>query len=296
MFERAERDEPTAIQVLVGHWTDHNALTGCTVVLFDRPAPAAVDVRGGAPGTRETDLLASGKLVRGVDAILLTGGSAYGLAAADGVMRFLQEHGRGFATPAGPVPIVPAAVIYDLAVGLPIAPNADAGYQACLSARSLDELPRGRIGAGIGATTGKLLGGSARRGGFGASTIRWGAGSVTALVVVNAAGDVVDRAGGEPDHRERVLAGLTSLGERQATTLGVVLVNAPADETALTRCAISAHDGFARIIRPCHTILDGDLVFAVGLTPGAPAPAEILGVTTATELAMERAILDAVTS
>src|SRR5437870_5476304 len=173
VFERSGPDEPTAIRASAGHWTDHNALTGCTVVLFDRLAPAVVDVRGGAPGTRETDLLAPGRLVRSVDAILLAGGSAFGLAAADGVMRYLREQDRGVSTPAGPVPIVPAAVIFDLAVGLPIAPNADAGYQACLSARPIGDLPRGRIGAGVGATTGKLLGGSAQRGGLGVSTVRW---------------------------------------------------------------------------------------------------------------------------
>jgi L-aminopeptidase/D-esterase-like protein len=296
VFERTAPPEPTSIQALVGHWTDHIALTGCTVVLFDRPAPAVVDVRGGAPGTRETDLLAPGKLVRSVDAILLTGGSAFGLAAADGVMRYLQEQGRGVATPAGPIPIVPAAVIFDLAVGLPTSPNADAGYQACLATRPIEELQRGRIGAGIGATTGKLLGNSPRRGGFGVSTVTWSAGSVSALVVVNAAGDVVDPAEGEPDRREQILAGVPALGERQATTLGVILVNVHTDETTLTRCAVSAHDAFARAIRPCHTIFDGDLVFAVGLIQGTPSPVEVVGVTTATELAMERAVIDAVTA
>jgi L-aminopeptidase/D-esterase-like protein len=295
VFERSLY-EPNPIQVAAGHWTDREALTGCTVLLFDRPAPAVVDVRGGAPGTRETDLLAPGRLVRSVDAILLSGGSAFGLAAADGVVRYLWEQERGVATPAGPVPIVSAAVIFDLAIGLPTAPNADAGYRACLAAQPVDAIERGRVGAGIGATTGKLLGGSPSRGGLGVSTVGWSAGSVCALVVVNAAGDIVDPASGAPDRRERLLFGASDPGERQATTLGVVLVNAPVDETALTRCAVAAHDAFARIIRPCHTIFDGDLVFAVGLVSGAPSPTEVVSVTTATELATERAVRDAVTA
>jgi L-aminopeptidase/D-esterase-like protein len=301
-FQRTAPTESTPIQVAAGHWTDYDARTGCTVILFDRPTPAVVDVRGGAPGSRETDLLAPGRLVRSVDAILLAGGSAFGLAAADGVMRFLRDRGRGVATPAGPVPIVPAAVIFDLAVGRPTAPNADAGYEACLSAGPIERVRRGLIGTGVGATTGKLFGQPARRGGFGVSTIAWAAGTVTALVVVNAAGAVVDAATGNdlldggPDRREQILTVGTPLGEREATTLGVVLLNAPADETALTRCAVAAHDAFARSIRPCHTIFDGDLVFAVGPLQGVPSPADILGVTTATELAMERAIVDAVTA
>jgi len=302
MFERTGLKESPSIQATVGHWTDRDALTGCTVFLFDRPAPAVVDVRGGAPGSRETDLLASGRLVRSVDALVLTGGSAFGLAAADGVMRFLQEQGRGVTTPAGPVPIVPAAVIFDLAVGQATAPDAASGYQACLSAGPIEQIQRGLIGAGIGATTGKLFGQTAKRGGFGVATVRWAAGSVTALVVVNAAGAVVDATtgremiGGGAASREQMLTSATALGEREATTLGVVLVDAPADETALTRCAIAAHDAFARSIRPSHTIFDGDLVFAVGRRQGAPSPIEVLGVTTATELAMERAVVDAVTA
>ncbi|MEA2595690.1 MAG: hypothetical protein QOF01_2159 [Thermomicrobiales bacterium] len=302
MFRRSGLSGDSPIDVVAGHWTDRDALTGCTVVLFDRPAPAVVDVRGGAPGSRETDLLAPGRLVRSVDAILLTGGSAFGLAAADGVMRFLQEQGRGVATPAGPVPIVPAAVIYDLAVGKPIAPDAGSGYSACLAAGPIGNLERGQVGAGTGASTGKLFGGRASRGGFGAATIAWADSSVTALVAVNSAGAVFDAnsnrdaLGGEADGREQLLVGAPDVGERQATTLGIVLVSAPVDETALTRCAVAAHDAFARSIRPCHTIFDGDLVFAVGLVRGAPSPVEVVGVTTATELAMERAIVDAVTA
>jgi L-aminopeptidase/D-esterase-like protein len=301
VFERSGLTGVQPIQATAGHWTDDDALTGCTVVLFDRPAPAVVDVRGGAPGSRETDLLAPGRLVRSVDAILLTGGSAFGLAAADGVMQFLQEQGRGVAAPAGPVPIVPAAVVYDLAIGKPMAPDAASGRRACLAAGPIENLPRGKVGAGTGTTTGKLFTGDGNRGGFGVGSISWPAGSVVALAVVNAAGAVVDETGraivsGEPDGRQRLLGNAAHLGERQATTLGIVLLNAPVDETALTRCAVAAHDAFARAIRPCHTIFDGDIIFAVGLMPGQLSPAQVLSVTTATELAMERAIVDAVTA
>jgi L-aminopeptidase/D-esterase-like protein len=302
MFRQTElTPEAEPIRVTAGHWTDDNTRTGCTVVLFDRPAPAVVDVRGGAPGTRETDVLAPGRLVRHVDAILLTGGSAFGLAAADGVMRYLQERGSGVATPAGPVPIVPAAVIYDLAVGHPTAPDAQSGRAACAAAGPIAALERGRKGVGCGATTGKIYG-EPQRGGFGVSTIDWPGGSVTALVVVNAVGAIVDPETGrgvlegEGDRRAQLLESVANSGEGQATTLGVVLVSAPVDEACLTRCAVAAHDALARAIRPCHTIFDGDLVFVAGLASGSPSPIEVARVATATELAMERAIVDAVTA
>jgi L-aminopeptidase/D-esterase-like protein len=300
VFKRTGLNEPAPIQAKVGHWTNGEAQTGCTVILFDRPAPAVVDVRGGAPGTRETDLLAPGRLVRSVDAILLTGGSAFGLAAADGVMRYLQEQGRGVATPAGPVPIVPTAVIYDLAVGRATAPDAESGRRACLAAVPIADLRRGKVGAGTGATTGKIYRTAIRRGGFGMATVTLAIGTVTALVVVNAVGAVVgaetgiDVLSGDADRRSELLDGLIEVGIHEATTLGVVLVNAPVDESALVRCAVSAHDAFARCIRPCHTIFDGDLVFAVGLAGGAPPPSDVLRVTTATELALEQAVIDAV--
>jgi L-aminopeptidase/D-esterase-like protein len=269
--------------------------------LFDHAAPAVVDVRGGAPGTRETDLLAPGKLVRSVDAILLTGGSAFGLAAADGAMRFLRDQGRGVVTPAGPVPIVPAAVIYDLAVGQPVPPTPESGYAACRDAGPIEELERGLVGVGTGATSNKVFG-NPQRGGLGVATVAWAAGSVTVLVVVNAVGAVINPStglgvqDGKPDSRQSLLVSSSEMGDRQATTLGIVLVNAPANETTLTRCTIAAHDAFARAIRPCHTVFDGDLVFAVGLIGGSTAPLDVLHVSTATELATERAVIDAVTA
>jgi L-aminopeptidase/D-esterase-like protein len=289
------------ISFQVGHWTDSTAQTGCTVVLFDRAAPTVVDVRGGSPGTRETDLLSVGRLVRSADAILLTGGSAFGLGAADGVMTFLAERNRGFPTSAGPVPIVPAAVIFDMSTGSSVWPTAPSGYEACVNAMSLSSIERGLVGAGTGATTGKIASKS-HRGGLGIAKREVKGGQVTALAVVNAAGIVFDPhtgksiLDGESDDREALLTSRVVSGEGQSTTLGVVLVDAPVDEATLTRCAISAHDAFARSIRPCHTLFDGDLVFVSSLRRGTPVPPEVLNVTIATELAMEAAIIDALTA
>ncbi len=274
--------------VRVGHWTDPVGRTGCTVILLPASLPTVVDQRGGAPGTRETDVLRDGNLVRRADAILLTGGSAFGLAAADGVMTALRERGRGFATAAGPVPIVPGAVIFDLANGEAIWPGPDAGRAALWSAVPLSEVERGRVGAGTGATTAKVTG-QPRPGGFGLATVETATGSVTALIVVNAFG-VVD----DPDPR----AGTPRSGSTGAfgenTTIGAVLIDAPADPPTLHRCAIAAHDARSRVIVPCHTIFDGDTVFVSGLRDGQPRPADILGLAIATELAVEAAVRDAV--
>jgi L-aminopeptidase/D-esterase-like protein len=237
-----------------------------------------------------------------VDAIVLAGGSAFGLASTDGVMSELRERGRGIATLAGPVPIVPAAIIYDLGVGEPVAPDAASGRAALRAAVPLAELPRGQVGVGTGATSAKLHTRPGQRGGVGIAAVASSAGSVHVLTVVNAAGVVVHPENGQAvlgegaDTRERLLSGSPDFGERQATTIGVVLVSAPVDETALIRCAVAAHDGIARAIRPAHTIFDGDVVFAVGLARGAPTPPQILVLSTAAELAMERAIVDAVTA
>lgn len=304
MIEQQTADTRQPAMVTVGHWSDLDARTGCTVVLFDRPVPAVIDVRGGAPGTRETDVLGPGRLVQHVDALLLTGGSAFGLAAADGVMRYLADLGRGVTTSGGPVPIVPAAVLFDLGVGQPIAPDATAGQLACAAAVPLTAVARGRVGVGVGATTGKLLTGSAgERGGFGLGHVAWQDGAVTALAAVNAVGQVVDPATGRPvlrqepgDPRLNLLSSVPVSRDREATTLCVVLVEAPTDERGLTRCAVAAHDGLARTIRPCHTIFDGDVVFVVGLMAGSPPPSEILRMSMAAELAVERAVLDAVTA
>jgi len=278
----------------IGHWTDRHALTGCTVVLFDRLVPAAFEARGGAPGTRETDLLRSSASVRSVDAILLGGGSAPGLRAADGIVRYLQERQRGFPTPAGAVPIVPAAVIFDLAVGSAVSPQESGGYDACQAAVPPTDVERGPVGAGIGARVGMVHPSRPpQQGGFGAATVECIAGSVSAYVVVNAVGEIVIP-GRDSDVRPELL-GMRMTGEgREATTIGVVVTDAAVDHRALERMTIAAHDGMARMIRPCHTPMDGDAIFSVGLRAGTPDPMTTTALGVATELAVENAILDAV--
>lgn len=291
----------------VGHWTDSSARTGCTAIIFDAPVLTAVEIRGGAPATRETELFASGRLVRRSDAFLLAGGSAFGLAAAHGVVEYLAEQERGYPTPAGPVPIVPAAAIYDLGVGEPVPPDHAAGAAACRAAARIGSLARGQVGVGTGATTSKI-GGAARavRGGFGLGQVQWTDGGVTALVVVNAFGDIVDPISGqrlaEPspgllDRRAEIVAGsFVRPGLSSSTTIGVVIVHAPCNFDTLVRCAVSAHDGFARAVRPCHTPFDGDLVFAVALTEGDVSSFDALRLGVAAELAVESAIVDALTA
>jgi L-aminopeptidase/D-esterase-like protein len=298
--------DESSIGVRAGHWTDKQARTGCTVVLFDRPAMTAADVRGGAPGTREVDLLGPGKLVRRADAILLTGGSAFGLAAADGVMQFLAANGRGVQTRTGPVPIVPSAVIYDLAVGEPTAPDASSGRLACQSSLQLIDLSCGQVGAGTGATTSKTSGMERSvRGGFGFGRVDWPAGSVSALCVVNAFGDVVDPATGipvlaenaEPDARRRLLTQRApELNAGESTTLAIVLVDAPVDHSGLLLSTFAAHDAIAHAVRPCHTVFDGDIAFAVAIREGPVSPGEAVSIAMATELAVEQAIISAVTA
>jgi len=278
--------------VSVGQSTDLTGLTGCTLVLCPDGAVAAVDVRGGAPGTRETDLLQSGRLVQQVHAILLTGGSAFGLAAADGVMRFLAERGHGFAVGAQRVPIVPAAVLFDLGVGSPHAyPNSDAGYRAAASAGS-DGVDEGSVGAGTGATVGKIRGVEfATKGGIGTAALRLFDGvTVGAIVAVNSFGDVVNPTTGQtiagsrdPETGEflgavrQILRGdgnTPAPPVGSATTIGVVATDAILDRDALTRVAALAQDGLARAVRPSHTLFDGDTFFALATgksgTPGNP--------------------------
>jgi L-aminopeptidase/D-esterase-like protein len=253
--------------ILVGHDTDPVGLTGCTVVLCPPGTVGSGEVRGGAPGTRETDLLRPGMLVQEVHAVLLTGGSAFGLAAADGVMRFLEERGIGFDTQVARVPIVPAAVLFDLAVGDPRArPDAESGYRACLAAGT--EVAEGNVGAGTGATVAKLRGPQgAVKGGLGTASAREGELVVGAVVAVNALGEILDEDGG-------VLA--AARGEPGPpgepgptppwptnTTIGVVATNARLSKERAHLLALAAHDGLERAIRPCHTIWDGDTVFTL---------------------------------
>jgi len=259
--------------------------SGVTVVLTPPGTVGAVDVRGGAPGTRETDLLDPANSVRYVDAVLLAGGSAFGLAAADGVMRWLEEHERGVAMTGGVVPIVPGAVIFDLEVGAwANRPTAEFGYRACQTAGT--EVAVGTVGAGVGACAGVLKGGVGT-----ASTTLLSGVTVGALVVVNSAGNVIDQATGlpwlnyliaefglstPPDDQLAELAALESPLSSLNTTIAVVATDAALSPAACRQIASTAHDGLARSIRPAHTPVDGDTVFA--LATGAievAAPADL---------------------
>jgi L-aminopeptidase/D-esterase-like protein len=284
----------------VGHWTNLEAATGCTVVLCEPAAVAGVDVRGAAPGTRETDLLRPGSLVGRVDAILLTGGSAFGLAAASGVVNFLEERGRGFPTSAGPVPIVPAAVLFDLAIGrADVRPDPAAGYAACQAA-SDGPLAEGCVGAGTGATVAKLggpIGPGPLKSGLGTHALRLPDGTVVAaLVAVNALGSVVDPSTGgiiaaprAAQQVEQPLAGTN-------TTLGVVATTARLDSAAINRLATIAHDGLAQAIRPAHTLYDGDTIFAISQPAPEAAEPDLLTLGAAAAEVVAAAVVRAVTT
>ncbi|HKE76083.1 MAG TPA: P1 family peptidase [Acidimicrobiales bacterium] len=258
--------------VRVGHWTDAEAATGCTVVLFAEGTVASGEVRGGAPASRELALLEPGRTVERIDALVLTGGSAFGLAAADGVMRFCEERGMGFVTPAGPVPIVPALALFDLMVGDPaVRPGPDAGYAACVAARA-GPPEVGRVGAGTGAT---VMGPGADLarvpGGLASAGVAAGDLVVAALVAVNAAG----RPGGESSLAVD-LAGLMAAaapapgppgGAPTNTVIGLVATNARLDKLACHRVAQGAHDGLSRAVFPPHTRADGDAFVAAATGP-----------------------------
>ena len=278
--------------LMVGHHTLRERLTGCSVVLAPNGAVGAVDVRGAAPGTRETDLLDPANLVDKVHAVVLSGGSAFGLDAATGVVRWLDEHGIGFETGHGRVPIVPAAVLFDLPVVRPgdnpkARPDAAAGFAACEAATAAPPAA-GNVGAGAGACVGKLFGlERCMKGGIGNASVRVGPWVVGALVACNAVGDVIDPATGEVLAGARTADGKNLLdtqrallaGERGSrplagtnTTIGVVATNATLTKAQAKRLAMSAHDGLARSIRPAHTTLDGDTLFAMatGTETGTP--------------------------
>jgi L-aminopeptidase/D-esterase-like protein len=258
--------------VLVGHWSDPEARTGCTVVLVPEGTTASAEVRGGAPASRELDLLVPGRLVDRIDAVVLTGGSAFGLAAADGVMTWLEERGRGVATPAGPVPIVPTLALYDLAVGSSaVRPGPAEGRAAC-DAAGAGDVAHGAVGAGTGATTGTWLGrDEARPGGLGGATVRAGELVVAALVAVNAYGSI-DPTGRGLDGIEDALpaAPPPPIGN---TTIGVIATNARLDKTACLTVAQGGHDGLARAIAPAHTRVDGDALIALA-TGAVDAPVD----------------------
>ncbi len=306
----------------VGHAHDHAALTGCTVILADNGAVAGVDQRGGAPGTRETDLLHPLNLVEKVNAILLTGGSAFGLDAAAGVMQYLEEHGHGYETAHGRIPIIPAAVIYDLGIGdSRVRPDARMGYAACQTASSQPPA-QGNAGAGTGATVGKILGrGQAMKAGIGTASVEIGSGiRVGALIVVNAFGDVIDPltgsilagvrgdadpSGGTPPSifadSQKILASLAgtefplaSPGEN--TVIGVIATNATLTKGQAAKIAGMAHNGIARTIRPAHTMFDGDTLFtlATGERTNPATPLDVSAIGAAAADIVASAILNAI--
>lgn len=274
----------------VGHAQDHVGLTGCTVILCRRGAVGGVDVRGGAPGTRETDLLDPVNLVEKVHAVVLSGGSAFGLDAASGVMKYLEEQKIGFNTGAAKVPIVPSAILYDLNIGrADVRPDAAMGYRAASSASS-ESPAEGNVGVGTGASVGKMFGANlAMKSGVGSASMKIGGGvTVGALVAVNAWGDVVDpntneiiaglrsgkvgplRVGGKDRFADTLMMmtkplgrSLLGLASRTNTVIGVVATNAKLTKAQATKVAQMAQDGIARAVRPAHTMLDGDVLFAL---------------------------------
>ncbi len=300
-----------------GHADDQAALTGCTVILCRRGAVAGVDVRGSAPGTRETDLLNPINLVQRVQAVMLSGGSAFGLDAASGAMRYLEEHRIGFKFGAATVPIVPAAILFDIGAGKgKVRPNADMGYAACQSA-SPRPIAEGNVGVGTGASVGKLGGSAlAMKSGVGTASLKVGGAVVGAIVAVNSFGDVIDPANGEivaglrsgrigplrvggRDYFADTLAMMeTGLGRRilglasnNNTVIGVVATDALLTKTEATKVAQMAQDGIARAIRPAHTMFDGDTLFALS-TGRKKMPVTLVGALAAEVVV--RAILRAV--
>jgi L-aminopeptidase/D-esterase-like protein len=306
----------SVVGLKVGHFTDPRRPTGCTVVLCEGGAVAGVDVRGAAPGTRETELLAPTNTVEQVHAVLLAGGSAFGLDAAAGVMRWLEERGIGFDVGPARVPIVPAAILFDLHVGdARIRPDADAGYAACAAATTQPP-EQGSVGVGAGASVGKLFGfDRVMKGGIGHAAVRVGGVTVAALVAVNAVGDVIDPL----DHR--ILAGARGADGRPfgqtaallrgevpallrvdaraplrggaATTIGIIATDAQLTKVQATRLAQCGHDGLARTIDPVHTAGDGDTLFALA-TGRSTATVHPIVLGTAAASVVAQAVLNAV--
>jgi L-aminopeptidase/D-esterase-like protein len=278
--------------VAVGHWTDAVARTGCTVALFPPGTVASGQVRGGAPGTREWALLEPGRTVAAVDAVVLTGGSAFGLAACDGVVAWLEEHGRGLATPAGPVPIVVGMVLFDLLVGsASVRPGPAAGRAAC-DAAARGPFATGAVGAGTGATLGKWRGPAAiTPGGLGSATERDGDLVVAALVAANAVGSLRPPGGSTigltPWPVAPAARGGFPTGEGQHTTIGLIVTNARLAKDRCWRVADAGHDGLARSIEPAHTTMDGD-AFVAAATGTVDAGADQVAALAAR--AVERAI------
>jgi L-aminopeptidase/D-esterase-like protein len=296
--------------ILVGHASDYDGLTGCTAILCESGAVAGGEIRGFATGTQEWDLLSPSHVTPSVHAVLLAGGSAFGLEAASGVRRFLEHKGVGFETGAAKVPLVPAAILYDLGIGKASArPTREMGEAAAAAARA-DAVPEGAVGAGTGATVGKLLGmKQAMKSGIGSWTVNLEGPlkgvMVSALAAVNAVGDVIDPSTNKivagarvapasmefADSTKVVKAGGASGFSRGNTTLVVVATNAKLDKVGANRLAHVAHAGMLRTIRPVNTLSDGDLIFGLSLG-SATAPLDALGEAAAEAVA--EAILRAV--
>ena len=293
----------------VGHFTDARRPTGCSVVVVREGAVAGVDVRGAAPGTRETDLLDPCHLVDRVHAVVLAGGSAWGLEAATGAVRWLEEQGVGLDVGVGRLPLVPAAVLFDLMVGdMRVRPDAAAGYAACAAAGTADP-QEGNVGAGAGASVGKMFGMQrAMKGGIGSASVSVDGVTVGALIACNAVGDVLDPDTARPVAGARTADGLSLADTRRAllrgalaqsllagtnTTIGVIATDAVLTKAQAQRLAVAGHDGLARSINPVHTQLDGDTLFALGTGRAGRHPGMLLLATMAAE-AVARATLRAV--
>lgn len=293
--------------IKIGHAQDLDAATGCTVIMCEKGATAGVDVRGGSPGTRETDLLNPVNLVQQIHAVVLSGGSAFGLDSASGVMQYLEENDIGFDVQVTKVPIVCGAVLFDLTCGdYKVRPDKEMGYKACLNATN-KECPNGNIGAGTGATVGKILGPeTTMKGGLGTYAVQVGDLQVGAIVAVNCLGDVIDPETGEViagalnEDKETFASTEKIMEERYDnkknlfsgnTTIGVIVTNGRFDKSQMNKVASMAHNGYARSMRPAHSIFDGDTIFTMA-TGEIEADINVVGFLAAR--VMERAVVNAV--
>lgn len=278
----------------IGHTTHETDRTGVSVIVFDEPTLAAFEARGAAPGTRDTELLKPGTLGQHLDAIVLTGGSSFGLQTTDGVLRQLAEDGRGELFGGMRIPLAPGAVVFDLANGNPVPPTPDDGAAAVRAAVPVESAGRGRVGAGTGVRWGHSRPEGPSPGGFGIGqcTLPEG-GTVTAIAVVNALGNLIHAS---EDGREALLMHPPAhLKQGENTTLVAVITDVPVRHGDLVRLCVAAHDGLSNAIVPAHTMFDGDVAFAAATHQGDIAPNDLLRLYVATELAVERAIRDAIT-
>ncbi|MEG0856612.1 MAG: P1 family peptidase [Terrisporobacter sp.] len=299
--------EFTAIDgIKVGHMQDEEAATGCSVIICENGATSGVDVRGGSPATRETDLLNPVNMVQQIHAIVLSGGSAYGLDSCSGVMKYLEEKDIGFDVQVAKVPIVCGACLFDLVIGSPkVRPDLEMGYKAAQNANNTS-YPNGNIGAGCGATVGKYLGPEfSMKGGLGTYAIQVGDLQVGAIVAVNCLGDVID-----PEDNNKILAGMIKENKFMDTekimisnyhdrtnlfsgntTIGAIVTNAKFDKSEITKIASMTHNGYGRTMRPAHSIYDGDTIFAMS-TGDVEADLSVVGMLAAN--VMEKAVVQAI--